>query len=58
MAVMTILYHDYFLTLPDEVRIIFARGVSLLTSSRCGMRGKGGSRGVRYLRSERSVHSN
>ena len=48
MAIVTLLFYDYFLTFRDEVCVFARLETSLLTLSRYGMRGGGKSRGVRY----------
>ena len=47
MAIATILFYDYFLTLQDEVCVFFRLRLPVLTSSRYGMGGGGKNRGVR-----------
>lgn len=56
MALATVLYYDYLLTLPDEVSAVFTWEVPLLTRSRYDMHGKGRNRGVGYASFECSNH--
>ena len=58
VAVVTLLFYDFFLTLRDEVYALYARVLPLLTDlSRCSMRGEGGSHGVCCPGSRRSTYS-
>ena len=55
VAIATLLFYDYFLTLRDEVCVFVRLRAPLLTSPpRYGMRGRGRSRGVRYPGSDGS----
>ena len=56
MALTTVLFYDYFLTLQDEVRVYFPQRISMLTLSSCNTRGKEKSHGVRCLGYELSIH--
>ena len=55
VAIATLLFYDYSLTLDDEVGALFARPVSLLTPSRFDMYGREGNHGVCLPGPERSI---
>ena len=55
VAVATLLFYNYFLTLRDEVGGLYVWAIPPLTPSRCNMHGRGRSHGVRRPSSEGSI---